>query len=340
MTDLLEVEQIAKAYPTGRTLLGRPSSVSRVVDDVSFVVARAETVALVGESGAGKSTVGGIVAGLIDADSGRVCFDGQNVLAFGRKQLASHRSRVRFIFQDPFSSLDPRLVVGAAINEPLRFLTSMDRRARERTVAELFERVGLHENYVDRYPYEFSGGQLQRIAVARAIATSPDLVVCDEPVAALDMSTRAQIIKLLVDLQAERGIAYLFISHDLSLVRVIADRVLVMYMGRIVEAGDCETVFEEAAHPYTRALLSAIPVPDPSRRRTRPKVPWKATVAVRTGQSVGCAYASLCPFAMEVCWAETPPLIEYSQHSVACHLGISPMHAKGSPAQVIPRRSH
>jgi ABC-type oligopeptide transport system ATPase subunit len=266
---LLEATGLAKRFPTGTNLLGRPTGWTHAVQGVDLRVARGETLAVVGESGAGKSTIGRILLRLVEPDEGSVTLDGVDVLALGSKQLRALRKRMQMVFQDPFSSLDPLMVVEDAVGEPLTVhfgLKGDDRRTR---VLELLDRVGIGEHQAERYPYEFSGGQLQRIAIARALAVEPDLIVCDEPVAALDVSIRAQVINLLDDLQQERGVAYVFISHDLSLVRLIADRVAVMYQGRIVEEGETAALFEDPQHPYTRALLDVIPVADPRRRADR-----------------------------------------------------------------------
>ncbi|HEY8527650.1 MAG TPA: ATP-binding cassette domain-containing protein [Acidimicrobiales bacterium] len=266
---LLEATGLCKSYPTGRNLLGRPTGHHQAVKDVDIRLAKGETLAVVGESGAGKSTVGRMVLRLIEPDAGQVHLDGVDVLALGRKDLRALRKRMQMIFQDPFGSLDPRMVIEDAVGEPLTVHFGMQGAERRRRVLELLDRVGIGEHQAERYPHEFSGGQLQRIAIARALAVEPDLIVCDEPVAALDVSIRAQVINLLHDLQQERGVAYIFISHDLSLVRLIADRVAVMYKGEIVEEGDTAALFEDPQHPYTRTLLDAIPVADPRRREER-----------------------------------------------------------------------
>ena len=249
---LLEATGLSKSFPARRTLLGRTRDVHHAVQSVDLTVHRGETVAVVGESGAGKSTLGRLVLRLIEPDEGSIVLDGVDVRALRARQLRALRKRMQMIFQDPYSSLDPRMVIEDAVAEPLVLhfdLTADERRAR---VLDLLTRVGISEHQADRYPYEFSGGQLQRIAIARALAVEPDLIVCDEPVAALDTSIQAQVINLLHDLQEEHGVAYVFISHDLSLVRLIADRVAVMYQGRIVEEGPTASVFEDPQDPYTR----------------------------------------------------------------------------------------
>lgn len=266
--EVLRITDLTKTFVTHRNLLGRPTGIHHAVNKVSLSVRRGETVAVVGESGAGKSTVGRMALRLIEPDSGSIEFDGRDLRAMPKGELRRMRSRMRMIFQDPYSSLDPAMVVGDVVGEPLLIHRNLDTRARAEKVLDLFRRVGMDSHHLDRYPYEFSGGQLQRIAIARAIATDPDLIVCDEPVAALDMSIRAQVINLLQDLQNERNIAYLFITHDLSLVRLIADRVVVMCNGEVVESASTAELFESPGHEYTRKLLDAVPTPDPRRRTT------------------------------------------------------------------------
>lgn len=270
MDNLLEVSGLNKSYVTKRNVLGRPTRTLHAVKDVSFNLKRGETVGIVGETGAGKSTVGRLVLRLIEADSGSVVFDGQEIMELGKKDLRSLRQRAQMIFQDPFSSLDPRMVIRDAVGEPFTVHQGLRGEERDTRVLELLERVGMRVDQLDRYPREFSGGQLQRIAIARALTTEPDFIVCDEPVAALDVSIQAQVLNLLVDLQHERGLGYLFISHDLSLVRFLAHHVVVMYMGEVVEAGPTEQLFSDPQHPYTQKLISAIPSARPSRQRRSP----------------------------------------------------------------------
>lgn len=266
----LEIEGLAKSYPAERNALGRVVRTVDAVRGVDIAVAPGETVALVGESGAGKSTVGRLALRLIQPDSGRISVLGQDIMGLGRKELKAIRSRATMIFQDPYKSLDPKALIRYSVAEPLLAQGGTSRDEREEKVSALMDRVGLAPHYLDRYPYEMSGGQLQRVAIARALSTGPEVVVCDEPVAALDMSIRSHVINLLRELQRERGLAYLFISHDMSLVRVIADRVAVMRKGRIIECATTGELFEDPAHEYTRELLSAIPASHPARRTFRP----------------------------------------------------------------------
>jgi oligopeptide transport system ATP-binding protein len=266
---LLEATGLKKSFLTGRNSLGRPKGWSHAVRGVDLRVGRGETVAIVGESGAGKSTVGRLVLRLIEPDEGDIRLDGIDVRALGRKDLRAMRKRMQMIFQDPYSSLDPRILIEDAVGEPLTVHFGIKGAERRRRVLELLDRVGISSHQAERYPHEFSGGQLQRIAIARALAVEPDIIVCDEPVAALDVSIRAQVINLLHDLQRERGVAYIFISHDLSLVRVISHRILVMCGGEVVEEGEPTQLYTNPSHPYTKALLDVIPVADPRRRPER-----------------------------------------------------------------------
>ena len=269
MSTLLEVEDLAKSYPVKRDLIGRPSAWLHAVKGVSFKLEAGRTIAIVGESGAGKSTVGRLVLRLIEPTRGSIRLNGEDVRTLKGTGMHAFRRRAQMIFQDPFSSLDPRMVVGGAVGEALAIHRALRGWDQEQAAAELLARVGLNPEYMDRYPHEFSGGQLQRIAIARALAAEPDLIVCDEPVAALDVSIRAQVLNLLLDLQQERGISYLFISHDLSLVRFFAHDVIVMKDGEIVEQGAAEDLFQNPRHPYTQALVAAAPVAQPSRQQVR-----------------------------------------------------------------------
>ncbi|WP_081865920.1 ABC transporter ATP-binding protein [Blastococcus sp. URHD0036] len=338
MTDVLRLSGITKSFVTGRTLLGKPNSYFHAVRGVTLSVARGETVAVVGESGAGKSTVGRLALRLIEPDDGGIEFNGSDLRAASKEDLRRLRGRMRMIFQDPYSSLDPSMVVGDTVAEPLLVHTKMSAAERRAKVLDLLQRVGMDTHHMDRFPYEFSGGQLQRIAIARAITTDPDLIVCDEPVAALDMSIRAQVVNLLRDLQVERGMAYLFITHDLSLVRLIADRVVVMYAGQIVESATTEQLFAEPRHPYTRALLAAVPVPDPNRRKSQTAIPLAAVQGKPPAK--GCSFAPRCPLATEECTVEAPPLAEVAGHDVACyhadHVPVAEL-SEGAPGTPHPR---
>jgi oligopeptide/dipeptide ABC transporter ATP-binding protein len=322
MTDLVEVEGLEKSFSVERDLLGRTRRWEHAVRGVSFTIRQGETLALVGESGAGKSTVGQLVLRLIEADAGTINFGAVNIRELSRRGLQGWRRDAQVVFQDPYNSLDPRMTVGASVAEPLTVLERLGPVARNRRALELIEQVGLTAHHFDRYPYEFSGGQLQRLAIARAIATNPSLVVCDEPVAALDVSIRAQIINLLRDLQKQHGMSYLFISHDLSLVRAIADRVAVMYKGKIVEEGATRSIFRDPRHPYTKMLLSAIPMPDPRRRQLDQIDTDPQPAAVVLEHEGACDFRHRCPSSHERCGVETPLVVRLpdTDVAVACHL--------------------
>ncbi|MCS6891632.1 MAG: dipeptide ABC transporter ATP-binding protein [Rhodovarius sp.] len=309
MTALLEAWDLAKHYPARQGLV-------RAVDGVSLQVARGETLALVGESGCGKSTTARLVLRLIEPTRGRLRFDGEELTGLPPAQLRRFRRRAQIIFQDPYASLNPRLRVGQTIMEPMEVHglgSPAERRAR---MEELLRLVGLAPYHAQRYPHEFSGGQRQRIGIARALAVQPELVVCDEPVSALDVSIQAQVVNLLKDLQARFGLSYLFIAHDLAVVRHMADRVAVMYLGRIVELAEKRALFAAPRHPYTRALLAAIPHPDPARRGR--VTPLGGDPPSPINPPSGCRFHPRCPFATEICRREEPPLSE-GAHQVACH---------------------
>ena len=315
---LLEVRDLVKHFPIRRGLFGRPSGRVRAVDGVSFGVRQGEVLGLVGESGCGKTTTGRCILRLIEPTSGTVRFDGRDITRLSRHELRPLRRQMQVIFQDPYSSLNPRLTVGSVLTEALTIHhLARGARARER-VAELLELVGLSPDHARRYPHEFSGGQRQRIGVARALAVEPRLIVADEPVSALDVSIQAQIVNLLQDLQRRLGLSYLFVAHDLSVVEHISDRVAVMYLGRIAELADAETLYREPRHPYTVSLLSAIPVPDPARRRDR--IVLTGDVPSPSSPPAGCRFHPRCALARARCEREEPELREVAPgHVSACH---------------------
>jgi oligopeptide transport system ATP-binding protein len=319
MTPLLEVVDLAKHYPVKRGLvLARTVGTVRAVDGISFSLQKGETLALVGESGCGKSTTARLVLRLIEPTAGTVHFEGTDITTLKGAALRKLRRRMQIVFQDPFASLNPRMTVGDILEEPLIVHGIGDRAQRKRRVNELLGLVGLAPYHAQRYPHEFSGGQRQRIGIARALAVEPALVVCDEPVSALDVSIQAQVINLLKDLQGRLGLSYLFIAHDLAVVKHTADRIAVMYLGKIVEVADKPVLFDNPRHPYTRTLLSAIPRPDPHRKGGR-QIPGGDVPSPMDPPS-GCRFHTRCPFATDKCSAEEPLLRAIdSGHLSACH---------------------
>jgi oligopeptide transport system ATP-binding protein len=317
---LLRVRELVKHFPVGGGVL-RTAETVHAVDGVSFTIARGETLGLVGESGCGKSTTGRCILRLIEPTSGEIWFEGDNITALSGAALRALRRDMQIIFQDPFASLDPRMTVGAIVGEALVIhrLAGSRRQFEDRVVA-LLDRVGLGAGHLRRYPHEFSGGQRQRIGIARALAVAPKLIVCDEPVSALDVSIQAQVINLLEDLQDEFNLAYLFIAHDLSVVQHIGARIAVMYLGRIVEIAPSASLYSRPLHPYTEALLSAVPIPDPLVKRRR--ITLEGDVANPIQPPTGCRFHTRCPIRkLPLCSTETPPLKEASPgHWVACHL--------------------
>jgi oligopeptide transport system ATP-binding protein len=315
---LLAVEGLTKQFVMRRSLLGAATSVVHAVDGVSFEIGAGETLALVGESGCGKSTVGRLALRLMEPTSGTVRFDGQDLATLSSAALRRVRAGAQLIFQDPYGSLNPRMTVGEMLAEPLLLHTDLSAASRRDRVAELLGVVGLRREHAQRYPHEFSGGQRQRLAIARALTAEPKLIVCDEPVSALDVSIRSQILNLLKDLQQRLGLAYLFISHDLAVVKHIATRVGVMYLGRIVESASRDAIFAEPRHPYTQALLSAVPVPSTGERKQRRLLPGDPPSAINPPQ--GCHLHPRCSHAQDICKRKRPELAPHGTHATACHL--------------------
>lgn len=319
---LLEVRNLKKYFPVRRGVLRRVVAHVKAVDGVSFFIREGETLGLVGESGCGKTTAGRTILRLIDPTDGNIIFhnNGQavDIARISNRAMKSLRRQMQIIFQDPYSSLNPRMTIGDIIGEPLvvhRVGTAAEREAR---VKELLEAVGLNPQYMKRYPHEFSGGQRQRIGIARALALGPKLIICDEPVSALDVSIQAQVLNLLEDLQKEFGLTYLFIAHDLSVVRHISDRVAVMYLGKIVEMAETEELFRNPRHPYTEALLSAVPVPDPDYQRER--IILKGDVPSPVNPPSGCYFHPRCPYVQPICREQEPPFGDIGgEHFTSCH---------------------
>lgn len=335
---LLHVADLVKHFPIRRGAFGRTSGVVHAVDGVTFDVAVGETLALVGESGCGKSTTGRLILRLLEPTSGTVHFAGRDVFALDSAQLRELRGRLQIIFQDPFASLNPRMTIGQTLAEPLALHGLADGRRRAR-VDEILHLVGLPAAYARRYPHEFSGGQRQRIGIARALAVEPQLIVCDEPVSALDVSIQAQVVNLLTDLQRRLGLSYIFIAHDLAVVKFVATRVAVMYLGQIVEFADKRALFASPRHPYTQALLQAIPVPDPAQRRTLAVL--QGDVPNPAAPPSGCRFRTRCPHARPRCAAEMPALEASDGHAVACHFWreIAPAEAILPGAAAAPRNA-
>ena len=319
---LVRVEHLKKYFPITRGLIfSRHVGDIKAVDDVSFDVYRGETLGLVGESGCGKTTTGRTIVQLYRPTAGCVYYDGQNLAQMRGSELRHMRRKVQIIFQDPYASLNPRLTVGAIVGEPLEIHRVARGKEMKERVEELLQLVGLDPYFINRYPHEFSGGQRQRIGVARTLALDPEFIVCDEPISALDVSIQAQIVNLLEELQDRLGLTYLFIAHDLSMVRHISDRVAVMYLGKIVELTDRNTLYTDPLHPYTQALLSAVPIPDPVVEEKRQRIILEGDVPSPANPPPGCNFNTRCPVAMDVCSEVEPEFIEVEPgHFCACHL--------------------
>jgi len=319
---LLEVRDLVKHFTVGGGMFGGRAGTVRAVDGVSFTLRRGETLGLVGESGCGKTTTGRCILQLERPTSGQVMFEGRDLGTLSDAQLRSMRRRMQVIFQDPYASLNPRMTVGQILAEPLAVHGVVpDRQRRRDRVRDLLSRVGLLSQHADRYPHQLSGGQRQRVGIARALAVEPSLIVCDEPVSALDVSIQAQIINLLEDLQSELGLTYLFIAHDLAVVRHISDRVAVMYLGKMVEIADRRELYDKPLHPYTKALLAAVPIPDPALEAQRVHSVLVGEVPSPLNPPSGCVFHPRCPIAIDRCRGEVPPLREVTpSHWAACLL--------------------
>ena len=318
---ILEARDLQKYFPTGASkLLQRPTQVVQAVDGVSLSLRRGKTLAIVGESGCGKSTLARLLARLIEPTSGSVLLNGENVSTASSKELLKMRRAIQVVFQDPYACLNPRHSIGQSIGTPIRIQRTLSRSAEKLRVFELLELVGLSKEHYNRFPHEFSGGQRQRAGIARALALQPKVIIADEPVSALDVSIQAQILNLLENLQADLGLSYVFIAHDLSVVRHIADEVAVMYLGKIVEIGSPDAVYGAPAHPYTKALMSAVPVPNPQAGAKRTRIILTGDVPSPVNPPSGCRFRTRCPKVQDICSAEEPMLIDRGQgHPVACH---------------------
>ncbi|MDR5659843.1 ATP-binding cassette domain-containing protein [Serpentinicella sp. ANB-PHB4] len=309
---LLEVKNLKKHFQTNKGLL-------HAVDGVNFEIKKGETLGIVGESGCGKSTTGRVVLRLLEATEGEILFEGTDIRQFNNKQLRDVRKEMQIVFQDPFASLNPRLSLSEIIGEPFEIFNMYKPKEREEKVIELMELVGLSQRLINAYPHELDGGRRQRVGIARALALNPKFIVCDEPVSALDVSIQAQILNLMQDLQERLGLTYMFISHDLSVVKHISNRIAVMYLGKVVEITTSSEVFKNPLHPYTKALLSAIPIPKIGQKRER--IILKGDVPSPINPPKGCRFAGRCPYVMDKCRQQDPELIDLgSDHSVACHL--------------------
>ena len=318
-TTVLEVRDLKKHFPVRRGFFGRQIGTVRAVDGITFALRSGETLGLVGESGCGKSTTGKMISKLIEPTAGQIYLNGERIEGLSRRAMRRRRRRLQVVFQDPYSSLNPRMRAKDIVAEPLRNFERLARTEVDRRVAELFEQVGLRPDQMVRFPHEFSGGQRQRLVIARALALKPEVIVCDEPVSALDVSVQAQVINLLADLQRDFGVAYVFIAHDLAVVEHISHRVAVMYLGRIVELGDKRSVFANPQHPYTEALLSAVPVPEPAAISQR--IVLQGDVPSPINPPAGCHFHTRCPYAMARCRQEAPLMRQLQPgHFAACHL--------------------
>lgn len=311
---LIEVKDLRKYFKVGK------NAVLKAVDGVNFKIYKGETLGLVGESGCGKTTCGKTVMGLYEATGGQVIFDGTDIHSLNRREKKEFTKRAQIIFQDPYSSLNPRMTVGDIIGEGIDIHGLCHGKEREEKIHELLELVGLNREHASRFPHEFSGGQRQRIGIARALAIEPEFIVCDEPISALDVSIQAQVVNLLIELQQKKNLTYLFIAHDLSMVKHISDRVGVMYLGNMVEFASSDELYAEPLHPYTTALMSAIPIPDPDAEKEKKRIPIEGEIPSPINPKPGCRFAARCRYATDQCRQETPELAEVKpDHFVACH---------------------
>ncbi|MBO8137832.1 MAG: dipeptide ABC transporter ATP-binding protein [Desulfotomaculum sp.] len=318
---LLQLKNLKKYFEFNKGLFGQNKTVLKAVDDVSLEIKKGETLGLVGESGCGKSTLGRTIIKLYDVTGGKIIYDGEDITGLNDREMLPYRKKLQMIFQDPYASLNSRMTVGDIIGEPLDIHGIASGSERKEIIHDLLNKVGLTSEHANRYPHEFSGGQRQRIGIARALAVKPDFIVCDEPISALDVSIQAQVVNLLEDLQEEMGLTYLFIAHDLSMVRHISDRVGVMYLGRLVELAASDELYDKPLHPYTKALLSAVPIPDPKLAGQKKRIILKGDVPSPINPPSGCRFRTRCRFAEEICREAVPEFKEAEPgRFAACHL--------------------
>jgi oligopeptide transport system ATP-binding protein len=315
---LIEIKNLKKYFVANKSAFGAAKTYVKAVDDVSFYINKGETLGLVGESGCGKTTIGRTMLRLYEPTSGKIYFNGKDITTVNMK---NYRKKMQIIFQDPFASLNPRMTVGDIVGEPIDIHNLANSKSeRKELIYKLLETVGLNAEHANRYPHEFSGGQRQRVGIARALAVQPEFIVCDEPISALDVSIQAQVVNMLEDLQGDLGLTYLFIAHDLSIVKHISNRVGVMYLGKLVELTSSAELYKNPLHPYTQALLSAIPVPDPEVSRSRERIILEGDVPSPINPPEGCRFRTRCPYAKDICTNEEPKLIDVgSGHMCACH---------------------
>lgn len=319
---MIEVQDLTKYFPVKQGIFSRGKTVVKAVDHINFKIKRGETLGLVGESGCGKTTAGRTTIKLYKPTSGKIIFDGEDITNYTQNQMIEVRKKMQMIFQDPYASLNPRMTVGDIIGESIDIHGLMKGKERKERIEYLLKRVGLNKEHLNRYPHEFSGGQRQRIGIARSLAVEPKFIVCDEPISALDVSIQAQIINMLEELQEELGLTYLFIAHDLSMVKHISDNIGVMYLGQLVEVGESIDLYEKPLHPYSQALLSAVPIPDPAKTRMHKRIVLGGEIPSPINPPSGCRFRTRCPKAMDICSVEQPMLLNIrgTDRQVACHL--------------------
>ena len=318
---LIEVKNLKKYFVKNKGLIKKQLEITKAVDDVSFYIKKGETLGLVGESGCGKSTTGRTILRLYEPTAGEILYDGKDIAKLSREEMLPYRKKMQMIFQDPYASLNARMTVSDIIGEPMDIHHLASGKERQQKIYDLLDTVGLNKDHAARYPHEFSGGQRQRIGIARSLAVDPEFIICDEPISALDVSIQAQVVNMLEDLQEERGLTYLFIAHDLSMVKHISDRVGVMYLGSLVEVASSKELYANPVHPYTQALLSSIPIPDPDIAESSKRIVLEGDVPSPVNPPSGCKFRTRCRYAMDICKEETPIFQEVEkEHFAACHL--------------------